>query len=192
MTQSICREGTGPGTLKSDPGKSLTPIDQAKAKGSQIPSLNPEMKWNSPPLLKPRTNMGKGVSEASSDAMIPAQKQSMQAQVTLVDEKPRMHEDASMVVVQNDEMTFEVDDLDVHTDDEPPECNVEQEGREKAVWNLYRVARPKRHMILRQMATDSAQDVISRVKWTLDHEQQFKVYLTILKTLAANYADLWG
>jgi hypothetical protein len=42
------------------------------------------------------------------------------------------------------------------------------------------------------MATDSAQDVISRVKWTLDHEQQFEVYLTILETLAANYAEIWG
>jgi hypothetical protein len=109
-----------------------------------------------------------------------------------VDEKPRMHEDASMVVVQNDETMFEVEDLNVYTDDEPPECNIEQEGRERAVWNLYRVARPKRRVILCQMATDSAQDVISRVKWTLDHEQQFEVYLTILETLAANYAEIRG
>jgi len=150
------------------------------------------MKWNSPPLLKLRTNVGKGVSEASSDATIPARKQSMQAQVTPVDEKPRMHKDASMVVIQNNETTFEVEDLDVYTDDEPPECNVEQEGRERAVWNLYGVARPKRRAILRQTATDSAQDVISRVKWTLDHEQQFEIYLTILETLAANYAEIRG
>jgi hypothetical protein len=71
------------------------------------------MKWNSPPLLKLRTNMGKGVLEASSDATIPARRQLTQAQVMLVDEKPRMHEDASMVVVQNDETMFEVNDLDV-------------------------------------------------------------------------------
>jgi hypothetical protein len=181
-----------PGTLKPDPGKSSTPIDRAKAKGSQIPSPSPEMKWNSPPLLKLRMNVDKGVSEASSDATIPAWKQLMQVQVTPVDEKPRMHENASMVVVQNDETMFEVDNLDVYTDDEPPKCNVEQEGRERAVWNLCGVARPKRRAILRQTATDSAQDVISRVKWTLDHEQQFEGYLTILETLAANYAEIRG
>jgi hypothetical protein len=87
-TQSIHREGTGSGTLKPDPGKSSTPIDRAKARGSWIPSPNPKMKWNSPPLLKLRTNMGKGVSEASSDATIPARRQLTQVQVMLVDEKP--------------------------------------------------------------------------------------------------------
>jgi hypothetical protein len=53
-----------------------------------------------------------------------------------------------MVVVQNDETTFEVNDLDVYTDDELPECNIEQEGRERAVWNLYGVARLKRRAMI--------------------------------------------
>jgi hypothetical protein len=82
--------------------------------------------------------------------------------------------------------------LNVYTDNEPPECNVEHEGREKAIWSLYGIVRPKRCAILCQTATDSAQDVISRVRQKLDQEQQLEVYLMILDTLAVNYAEIQG
>jgi hypothetical protein len=79
--------------------------------------------------------------------------------------------------------------LNVYTDDEPPKCNIEHEGREKAIWSLYGVARPKRRVILRQVATDSTQDIISRVRRKLDQEQQFEVYLTILDSLCSGSGE---
>jgi hypothetical protein len=142
--------------LKPDPGKASTPIDRAKAKGSQIPSPNPEMKWSSPPLLKLRTNIGKRVLEASSDVTIPARKQTAQALAMPVDEKPQTHSDTSMVMVQGIDTMIEVDDLNTYTDDEPPECDAAQMGRENMIWNIYGVVRPKRRDILCEAASGSA------------------------------------
>jgi hypothetical protein len=56
-----------------------------------------------------------------------------QALATPVDEKPQMHSDASMVMVQGIDMMIEVDDLNVYTDDEPPECDTVQVGRENTI-----------------------------------------------------------
>jgi hypothetical protein len=138
-TQSIHQGRIRSGMLKPDPGKASTPINRAKAKGSRIPSPNPEMKWSSPPLLKLRTNVGKRVLEALSDMTIPARKQMTQVLATPVDEKPQMHSDASMVMVQGIDAMIEVNDLNTYTDNEPPESNAAQMGRENAIWNIYGV-----------------------------------------------------
>jgi ribosomal protein S30 len=173
-----------------DPGKALTLINKAKAKGSQIPSPNPKMKWSSPPLLKLRKNIGKRVLEASSDMTIPAGKQMTQTPTTPVDKKPQMHSDTSMVMVQGIDAMIEVNYLNTCTDDEPPECDTAQMGRKNMIWNMYGVARPKRCDILCEAASDSTQNVISMVKRKLNQEEQSEVYLTILETLAANYAEV--
>jgi hypothetical protein len=181
--------------LKPDPGKASTLIDKAKAKGSRIPSPNPETKWSSPPLLKLRTNVGKRVSEALSDATIPSRKQTTQALATPVDEKPQMHSDTSMVMVQGIDAMIEVDDLNTYMDDEPPECDIVQMGRENAIWNIYGVVRPKRRDILHEVALGSAQNVVSMVKQKLNQEEQSEVYLTILERvvpLAVNYMEVRG
>jgi hypothetical protein len=138
-TQSIWQGRIGPGALKPDPGKATTPIDRAKAKGSRIPSPNSEIKWTSPPLLKLRTSAGKGVSEASSDATIPARKQVTQPPATPMDEKPQLLSKASMVIVQEIDTMLEVDDLNIYTGDEPPECDAAQMSRENAIWSIYGV-----------------------------------------------------
>jgi hypothetical protein len=57
-----------------------------------------------------------------------------------VDEKPQTHSDASMVMVQGIDAMIEVDDLNAYTDDEPPECDAAQMGRENVIWNIYGVA----------------------------------------------------
>jgi hypothetical protein len=98
------------------------------------------MKWSSPPLLKLKTNIGKRVLEALSDVTIPARKQTTQTLATPVDEKPQMHSDTSMVMVQGIDVMIEVNDLNPYTDDEPPECDVAQMGRENVIWNIYGVA----------------------------------------------------
>jgi hypothetical protein len=130
--------------------------------------------------------------EALSDATIPARKQMAQALATPVDEKPQMHSDASMVMVQGIDTMIEVDDLNAYTDDEPPECDTVHMGRENVIWNIYGVVRPKRCDILCKVASGSVQNVISMVKQKLNQEEQSEVYLTILETLAANYAEVRG
>jgi hypothetical protein len=115
-----------------------------------------------------------------------------QALATPVDEKPQMHSDTSMAMVQGIDTMIEVDDLNAYTDDEPPECDIAQMGRENAIWNIYGIVRPKRRDILREAASGSAQNVISMVKRKLNQEEQSEVYLTILETLAVNYAEVRG
>jgi hypothetical protein len=90
-----------------------------------------------------------------------------------VEEKPRSHEDITLVKIQPGNMSQEqsssqggesVNDANLTTDNELPKRNAVQESKENSIWVIYGIHQPKKCEILCRTAMSSTYDMTMRLK----------------------------